>query len=59
MICPGFASDCVETLEEIAIEGKESFVKNGGEEFEMIQCLNQSKEHIDLLEHLTKIYLTN
>ncbi|MFL2660658.1 MAG: ferrochelatase [Alphaproteobacteria bacterium] len=59
VICPGFASDCVETLEEIAIEGKESFVKNGGEEFEMIQCLNQSKEHIDLLEHLTKIYLTN
>ena len=57
VICPGFASDCVETLEEIAIEGKESFMENGGRKFEMIECLNESKEHIDLLEHLTKKYL--
>ena len=33
VICPGFASDCVETLEEISIEAKESFMENGGENF--------------------------
>ena len=54
VICPGFASDCVETLEEIAIEGRESFIEHGGEKFFMIPCLNYDKEHIDLLESLTK-----
>lgn len=38
--CPAFVSDCLETLEEIAKEGKESFLHNGGESFEMIPCLN-------------------
>ena len=52
IICPGFASDCVETLEEIAIEGKESFLESGGEKFESIPCLNDQKNHIDLLENL-------
>ena len=52
IICPGFASDCVETLEEIAIEGKESFLESGGEKFELIPCLNDQKNHIDLLENL-------
>ena len=33
VICPGFASDCVETLEEISMEGKESFMENGGKKF--------------------------
>ena len=36
VICPGFASDCVETLEEIAIQGKESFLKSGGKNFDII-----------------------
>ncbi len=39
-ICPGFAADCLETLEEIAIEGKETFLKAGGGEFRYIPCLN-------------------
>ena len=38
-ICPGFSSDCVETLEEILIQGKESFMEAGGENFDMISCL--------------------
>lgn len=38
--CPAFVSDCLETLEEIAVEGKEIFIHNGGESFEMIPCLN-------------------
>ena len=52
VISPGFASDCVETLEEISIQGKESFEKSGGEKFGFIPCLNDNSDHIDLLEHL-------
>ena len=57
MICPGFSSDCVETLEEINIQGRESFVKNGGKNFDFIPCLNDSDDHIKLLESLVKKYL--
>mgnify|MGYP001360712253 FL=1 len=51
-ICPGFASDCVETLEEILIQGKESFLSSGGENFDMIPCLNDNDDHINLLKSL-------
>ena len=57
VICPGFASDCVETLEEINIQGKESFMNNGGKNFEMIPCLNDNPDHIDLFEKLVKKYI--
>ncbi len=57
VICPGFSSDCVETLEEIAIQGKESFMSNGGENFDIIPCLNDNEDHINLLEELVKRYL--
>ena len=40
ILCPAFVSDCLETLEEIEIRGKESFLGAGGEEYEMIPCLN-------------------
>jgi ferrochelatase len=40
IICPAFVSDCLETLEEIAIRGKEIFMEAGGESFKMIPCLN-------------------
>jgi ferrochelatase len=56
VICPGFASDCVETLEEINIQGKESFLKHGGKNFDLIPCLNDSPEHIQLLEIIVKRY---
>jgi len=56
VICPGFASDCVETLEEINILGRETFLKNGGEKFDFIPCLNDSSEHIKLFENLVKKY---
>jgi Protoheme ferro-lyase (ferrochelatase) len=52
VICPGFSSDCVETLEEICIQGKEIFIKSGGENFEMVPCLNDNDDHIALFEHL-------
>ena len=57
VICPGFASDCVETLEEIDIQGRESFLKNGGENFELIPCLNDNLDHINLFENLVKKYI--
>ncbi len=40
VVCPAFVSDCLETLEEIAVEGKESFMHAGGESFTFIPCLN-------------------
>ena len=57
MACPGFASDCVETLEEIAIEGKKSFMDNGGKEFHMVDCLNDSPQHIQMLKKLVDPYI--
>ncbi len=57
VICPGFSSDCVETLEEIFIQGKESFLKSGGKNFDLVPCLNDGDDHINLLEYLTKKYL--
>ena len=52
VICPGFSSDCVETLEEILIQGKESFINAGGKNFDMIPCLNDNDDHIYLLKSL-------
>ena len=52
VMAPGFASDCVETLEELAIQGKETFLKAGGEQFTLIPCLNESDMHIQLLNQL-------
>ena len=57
VICPGFASDCVETLEEISIQGKESFINNGGQNFDLIPCLNDNQDHIELFEKLVVKYI--
>ncbi len=57
VICPGFSSDCVETLEEISIQGKESFMNSGGNNFDVVPCLNDSEDHINLLEQLTKRFI--
>lgn len=56
VICPGFVSDCLETLEEIAIEGKGLFLSAGGREFRFIPCLN---ERGDWIHALTDIVLTH
>jgi ferrochelatase len=57
VICPGFSSDCVETLEEINIQGRESFMKHGGTHFDLIPCLNDNEDHINLLESLIRKHL--
>ncbi len=50
IVCPAFVSDCLETLEEIAIRGKEIFMKAGGESFEMIPCLNTNPLWVEAIE---------
>jgi ferrochelatase len=52
VICPGFATDCLETIEEIAEENKEYFVNAGGVEYQYIPALNDSNKHIECLSHL-------
>jgi ferrochelatase len=49
---PGFSADCLETLEELGIRGRDSFLKAGGEKFALLDCLNDSPESIVMLERL-------
>jgi len=49
IICPGFAADCLETLEEIKMENKDLFIEAGGETFNYIPCLNDSEDHMTAL----------
>ena len=57
MATPGFSSDCVETLEEIAIEGQATFKEARGSDFHMVSCLNDSPSHIRMIHTLIKPYL--
>lgn len=54
IISPAFISDCLETLEELAMEGEEEFLENGGEEYTYIPCLNDRDDHIVFLESLIR-----
>ena len=52
VLCPGFAADCLETLEEIAIQGKNLFTQAGGEKFHYIPALNDNENHIQALSEI-------
>ena len=52
VVCPSFISDCLETLEEIEIRGRDTFFNSGGEKMTYIPCLNDSSDTINLLESL-------
>lgn len=54
VICPAFVSDCLETLEEIAMRGKETFLEAGGKSFTMIPCMNISDPWVHALASLTR-----
>lgn len=56
VVCPGFVSDCLETLEEIAIDGRMRFLEAGGREFHALPCLN---ERPDWLRALADIVVKN
>jgi ferrochelatase len=51
---PGFSADCIETLEELGIRGREAFLRAGGERFALLDCLNDSAEGMDMLEGLIR-----
>ncbi len=51
---PGFAADCVETLEELALEGRDEFLEAGGEQFAVLDCLNASPSGVTLVEGLIR-----
>lgn len=52
VVCPGFAADCLETLEEVALEGRDTFLEHGGTHFAYLPCLNTSDVGIDMLEKI-------
>jgi hypothetical protein len=47
--CPGFTADCLETLEEIGVEGAEQFAEGGGEVFQLAACLNSQPAWLDTM----------
>jgi len=51
---PGFAADCIETLEELGIRGRETFMHAGGEQLALLECLNDSSEGMHMLEALVR-----
>ena len=57
VICPGFSVDCLETLEEIAMENRDVFLEAGGEQYRYIPCLNAERAHIDMLAGLVEQHL--
>lgn len=59
VVCPGFSSDCLETIEEIDVENREYFMESGGERYEYIPALNASEEHISALASLVQNNIEN
>lgn len=59
VICPGFVADCLETLEEIAMECRDAFLHHGGKAFHYIPCLNERHEWIDALAAIAIDHLGN
>ena len=57
LICPGFAIDCLETLEEIAVENRDVFKKAGGKDYHYIPALNDSPQHIDAMAKLIEQHI--
>jgi ferrochelatase len=57
VISPGFSADCLETLEEMAIENRELFLEAGGERYHYIPCLNTRDDHMQMLANLVKKYI--
>ncbi|ASV21634.1 ferrochelatase [Klebsiella sp. 10982] len=56
VLCPGFAADCLETLEEIAVQNREIFLEAGGKQYEYIPALNADEAHIEMMVNLTAPY---
>jgi len=59
VVCPGFSSDCLETLDEIEVEYRNEFVELGGEDFSYIHALNDRDAHIEMMRSLVQPYLSD
>jgi ferrochelatase len=57
VMCPAFVADCLETLEEIAMRGREIFIESGGESLTLVPCLNEHPRWLDALEKMARRYL--
>jgi len=59
VICPAFVSDCLETLEEIGLRGRESFLAAGGTDFALIPCLNEHPRWLTALEGMVRRFMAS
>jgi ferrochelatase len=59
VVCPGFVADCLETLEEIGIEGKKAFLDAGGKEFHLLPCLNERDEWIEAMADIAQQHMSD
>ena len=57
VICPGFASDCLETRVQVQAADRDTFLAHGGEQYHYIACLNTRNDHIDMMAQLVRPYL--
>ena len=57
VICPAFVSDCLETIEEIGMRGRETFLKAGGDDLTLIPCMNEHPAWIMALEKMVNAFL--
>jgi protoporphyrin/coproporphyrin ferrochelatase len=58
VLCPAFATDCLETLEEIAIRNRANFLTAGGDSFEYVACLNARPSHVDMFARLVERHVS-
>ncbi|MFX4681962.1 ferrochelatase, partial [Acinetobacter baumannii] len=58
VLCPAFSADCLETLEEIAVENRDIFLKAGGQRYEYVPALNADPAHLDFLAGLLASRIT-
>jgi ferrochelatase len=57
VICPGFSTDCLETLEEMVMENRNIFMAAGGQQYSYIDCLNASSQHISTLQKIAQNHI--
>ncbi len=54
IVAPGFSADCLETLEELAMQGRDEFIEGGGEQFAALECLNAREVSMDMIEAIVR-----